>query len=104
MSGTTYSTHIVSTPGVRGGKPSVLGHRVAVHDIAVRTQDGMTAQEVAKQYRLTLGDVHAALSYYYDHRDQIDREIVEEDEEIRRAGRADHSPAAERARRTRRPE
>ena len=102
MASTTDITHIVSTPGVRGGKPRIRGHRIAVHDIAVRTRDGMRPEDIAEMYRLTLGEVHAALSYYYDHRDEIDREIVEEDEEIRRLGQVDHSPVAERVRQARR--
>jgi uncharacterized protein (DUF433 family) len=32
--------HIVSTPGVCGGKPCVAGTRVRVWDIAVRAQAG----------------------------------------------------------------
>ncbi len=37
-----------------------------------------------KTKRITLSDVHAALAYYYDHRDQVDREIVEGDEFVRK--------------------
>jgi uncharacterized protein (DUF433 family) len=98
----TDITHIVSTPGIRGGKPRIRGHRIAVHDIAVYVGQGMCPEEIAETYRLTLGEVHAALSYYYDHRDRIDREIVAEAEEIRRLGQADHSPVAERVRNARR--
>jgi uncharacterized protein (DUF433 family) len=98
----TDITHIVSTPDVRGGKPRIRGHRIAVHDIAIRTGEGMRPEDIAAMYGLTLGEVHAALSYYYDHRDQIDREIEEEDEEIRRLGQADGSPVAERVRQARR--
>lgn len=98
MGSTTDITHIVSTLGVRGGKPRIRGHRIAVHDIAIRVGEGIAPEAIAVMYHLTLGEVYAALSYYYDHRDQIDREIVEEDEEIRRLGRADHSPVAERVR------
>jgi Protein of unknown function (DUF433) len=29
------SQHIVSTPGVLGGKPRVAGHRIGVQDIAI---------------------------------------------------------------------
>lgn len=102
MASTTDITHIVSTPGVRGGKPRIRGHRIAVHDVALRTQGGMAPEEIAEMYHLTLGEVHAALSYYYDHRDTIDREIMEEDEEIRQLGEHDRSPAAARMRQARR--
>jgi len=102
MASTTDITHIVSTPGVRGGKPRIRGHRITVHDIAMRAREGMRPEEIAETYRLTLGEVHAALSYYYDHRDRIDREITEEDQEIRRLGQEDRSPVAERVRQARR--
>jgi uncharacterized protein (DUF433 family) len=102
MASTTDITHIVATHGVRGRKPRIRGHRIAVHDIAVRTREGLSPEDIAEMYRLTLGEVHAALSYYYDHQDDIDHEIAEEDEEIRRLGQADHSPAAERLRQGRR--
>jgi uncharacterized protein (DUF433 family) len=98
MESATDITHIVSTPGIRSGKPRIRGHRIAVHDIAIRSREGLHPEEIAELYRLTLGEVHAALSYYYDHRDRIDREIVEEDEEIRRLGQVDRSPVAERMR------
>ena len=98
MAHTTDITHIVSTPGVRGGKPRIRGRRITVHDIAIRTAEGVSPEAIATLYDLTLGEVHAALSYYYDHRSQIDQEIVEEDETIRRLGQQDHSPAAERVR------
>lgn len=102
MAHTTDITHIVSTPGVRGGKPRIRGHRITVHDVAIRMREGLNPEGIANMYGMTLGEVHAALSYYYDHRDQIDQEIVEEDEEIRRLGQEDRSPAAERVRQARR--
>jgi Protein of unknown function (DUF433) len=73
-----------------------------VHDVAIRTREGMRPENIAEMYELTLGEVHAALSYYHDHRDHIDREIVEEDAEIRRLGQADRSPVAQRVRQARR--
>ena len=102
MASTTDITHIVSTPGVRGGKPRIRDHRITVHDIAIYTEQGMRPEEIAETFRLTMGEVYAALSYYYDHRDQIDREIVDEDEEIRQLAQEDHSPVAERLRQARR--
>jgi hypothetical protein len=37
----------------------------------------MSPTEIAEQFHLTLGEVHAALAYYYDHKDEIDRQISE---------------------------
>ncbi len=40
---------------------------------------GMSADEIALEYNLTLSDVYAALAYYFDHRDEVDRQISEGD-------------------------
>jgi uncharacterized protein (DUF433 family) len=43
--------------------------------------DGYTPEQIAEahQHELTLAQIHAALSYYYDHRAELDAEIAEED-------------------------
>jgi uncharacterized protein (DUF433 family) len=68
---------IVSTPGRCGGKPRISGHRIKVADIAIwYERTGLSPDEIVSTWpTLTLSDVHAALSYYYDHRDQIDADI-----------------------------
>jgi uncharacterized protein (DUF433 family) len=73
---------IVTTPGVRGGKPRIAGHRITVSDVAIwHERMAMSPDEIVFEYpTITLTDVHAALSYYFDHRDDIDREIREGEE------------------------
>ncbi len=67
---------IVSDPNVRGGRPVIAGTGIMVSDIAAYTNyQGMTPDELAAQLNLTLGQVHAALAYYYDHKAEIDAEI-----------------------------
>ena len=39
----------------------------------------MSPQQIAHAFNLTLGEVHAALAYYYDHQLEIDRSITESD-------------------------
>ncbi len=40
---------------------------------------GWSAEEIVRHYPyLTLGEVHAALGYYFDHREEIDTELLEE--------------------------
>jgi hypothetical protein len=40
---------------------------------------GWSAEEIARQYPyLTLGEVHAAMTYFFDHRDEIEDELVAE--------------------------
>ena len=70
--------HIEITPGVVGGKPRIAGRRISVHDIVVwHEQMGRCADEIATEYDLTLADVYAALAYYFDHREEIDRAMKE---------------------------
>jgi uncharacterized protein (DUF433 family) len=70
---------IVTTPGVCGGKPRIDGHRVTVEDIATWYERmGIGPDEIVSSHpSITLGDVHAALAYYYDHRERIDQAILE---------------------------
>ena len=70
----TILAHVAVTPGVAGGKPRIAGHRITVQDIAVwHERLGLSADEIATEYGLSLADVYAALAYYYDHREEIDR-------------------------------
>lgn len=71
--------YIVSTPGIRGGRPRIADRGIKVQDIAEDYQHGMTAEEIADSYELMPAEVHAALAYYYDHREEIDRQIREDD-------------------------
>lgn len=73
---------IVRTEGVRGGKPRIAGHRITVSDVAIwHERLAMSPDEIVSEYpTLILSDVHAALAYYYDHRDEVDREIKESEE------------------------
>jgi uncharacterized protein (DUF433 family) len=75
----TLGDRIVSTPGVRGGKPRIAGHRITVSDVAIwHERMGMSPDEIVSEYpTITLSDVHAALAYYFDHRDEVDQEIRE---------------------------
>ncbi|MBI5052128.1 MAG: DUF433 domain-containing protein [Chloroflexi bacterium] len=64
------------TPGVCGGKPRVAGHRITVQNVAIwHERMGMSADEIAGDYDLSLAEVYAALAYYFDHRDEIEKSI-----------------------------
>lgn len=67
-------------PGFCGGKPHILGHRIKVKHVAVwHEQQGMTPTEIVATYpTITLAQVHAALAYFYDHKDEIHAEIEDE--------------------------
>ena len=76
---TLSEARIVSTPGTCGGKPRIDGHRIKVEHIAVMYERmGMTPDEIVTELpTITLAHVHAALAYYYDHKQQIDTDIEE---------------------------
>ena|SRR5436305_5037587 len=78
----TIAEHIEITPGVCGGKPRIAGHRIKVQHVAVwHERMGLSPDEIVSQHPgLTLGDVHAALTYYWDHREEIDKSIQEDRE------------------------
>lgn len=72
--------HIVVEPDVLGGEPHIAGHRIAVSDVAIWSIfHKLSPEEIGERFHLTLGEVHAALAYYYDHKDEIDRDIAETD-------------------------
>jgi uncharacterized protein (DUF433 family) len=90
---------IVITPGTCGGKPRLAGHRIKVADVAIWYERmGMNPDEIVSTWpSLTLSDVHAALAYYYDHRERIDADI-REGEEIADRVRAGQPSIFEKAR------
>ena len=63
--------HIEVSPGVAGGKPRIAGRRIKVQHVAVwHERMGHDRQiEIADEYHLDLADIHAALAYYFDHRE-----------------------------------
>jgi uncharacterized protein (DUF433 family) len=73
--------HIELTPGTCGGKPRIAGTRIRVQDIYVWHElQGQSADEIVSNFpQLSLADVHAALSYYFDHRDEIQRQMQADD-------------------------
>ena len=71
---------IESSPQIAGGKPRIAGRRIRVLDIAIwHERMGKSADEICAEYGLSLAEVHAALAYYFDHRDEIDRSIADGD-------------------------
>ncbi len=84
-------SHVTKTPDVCGGQPCIDGTRVRVKNIVALHQEGFTPEQMLTQYpSLSLAQVHAALAYYYDNRDEIEAALDEderagEDFERRRA-------------------
>lgn len=73
--------HIEVTPGVCGGRARVAGHRIRVQDIVLWTEQGQSPDQIVADFpQLSLADVYAALAYYHDHREEIDRQVREDDD------------------------
>jgi uncharacterized protein (DUF433 family) len=69
---------IASNPDVRGGRPYIISTSITVADIAIaRVFHMLDADGIADYYGLSLSQVYAALSYYYDHKAEIDASIAE---------------------------
>lgn len=64
---------------LRDGVPYIAGTATKVRMVAVNHRAfGWDGQELQEQMpHLTLGQVYAALGYYYDHQSEIDAEIDE---------------------------
>ncbi|MGC8988315.1 DUF433 domain-containing protein [Infirmifilum sp.] len=54
---------IVVDPKVMGGKPVIRGTRITVDLILELLASGMTSEEIAKDYKISIEDVRAALLY-----------------------------------------
>lgn len=94
MSSPTEIAHIVQDTDILGGKPHIEGHRIAVHHIAWWYTQGMSAEDLAREFALTFAEVHAALAYYYDHQEFIDHEMVHEAAQHASLAAVDTSPVA----------
>jgi uncharacterized protein (DUF433 family) len=74
--------YVEVTPGVCGGRPRVRGTRMKVSQIVSEYEHlGMSPDQIAEAHsHLSLAEIHAALSYYYDHVEEIRREWQESNE------------------------
>ena len=80
MTSTGYA-HIELQPD---STPFTAGTRISVRRIALdHTLHGCSVEEIPEQYEgLTLGQVLSALAYYYDHREEMDRQIEQDRAEL----------------------
>ena len=69
---------IYRNPNVRGGRPCIVGTGLRVLDIVNAMRwNGRSPEQMADDYQITLGQVHAALAYYYCNQAEIDADIRE---------------------------
>jgi uncharacterized protein (DUF433 family) len=76
----TDHPHIVRLEGVCGGEPVVDGLRVTVRHVATLHQRGESIQEIAEDLGITEAQVYHSLSYFFDHRDEINALIAQEEQ------------------------
>ena len=70
--------YIERVKGVRSGKPVICGTRITVSDIVLWTESGKSADWIASEIpQIKIADVHAALAFYHDNTDVINKEINE---------------------------
>lgn len=90
----TAYAHIAKDPKVCGGKACLDDTRVRVMDIVELEREGKKPEEMLHVFAvpLTLAQVHAALAYYYDHREEIEASFAEDDgwEEDHERVKAEH--------------
>ncbi len=75
----TVTTHpyIIRDKSICGGSPVISGTRTRVIDLVIEYEYlGYTPDEIIDAHPyLDLSQVHDVLSYYYEHREELDREI-----------------------------
>lgn len=88
METTLTIDQIVQNPKVRGGQPIIRGTSIRVADVAIAAVfHDQDADGISSWYGLSLSQVYAALSYYYEHKAEIDEAIkrqIDEAQELRK--------------------
>jgi uncharacterized protein (DUF433 family) len=79
---------ITRTPGIKGGAPHIAGTGVTVRTIVRWHRSGLEPEQIALRIgHVSLGQVHAALAFYYANKDVMDRELTLEEAESDRLER-----------------
>lgn len=92
------ATHIVLD---ERGRPWIEGTNVKVTEVIFdKVAWGWDAEQIHRQYpHLPLAKIHAAFSYYYDHKDELDAEMARITREVEAArAAAGESPLVKRLR------
>ena len=76
----TEHSHIVRLEGVCSGEPIIDGLRVTVRHVVTLHRRGETVLEIAEALGITEAQVFHALSYFFDHQDEILALIAQEEQ------------------------
>lgn len=80
----TEHPYIVKAVGVCGGRPIIRGTRIPVQAIVEYYRLGMDAYQILTELpHITAAQLHDALSYFYDHKEEIEAGIDADHQLIR---------------------
>ncbi|MBE7447201.1 MAG: DUF433 domain-containing protein [Planctomycetia bacterium] len=69
--------YVIKKKGVQGGRAVITGTRIPVSAILIWYKVGKEIYEILDIYpQLTPAQIHDALSYYYDHKEEMEGEIA----------------------------
>src|SRR2546422_3972905 len=58
----------------RGRGPEIAGSRITVYDVLAESQAGATAEEMAGWWQLDVEQIHLALRYIEEHREEVEQD------------------------------
>lgn len=74
--------HITTNENICNSSPIIAGTRTPVRSIVFYYKDGLSPEEIAtKLPYLKLSEIYDALSFYYDNKELIEKEIEENQNE-----------------------
>lgn len=82
---TTYEHILIDEKGI----PAIAGANTKVVEVVTLMQaHGLSPEEICHQLpHLTMGQIHSALAYYWDHKNDIDQDILRRKERAERMRR-----------------
>lgn len=86
----TEHPHIQINSEICSGSPVIAGTRIRVVDVAMEYEYmNCSPDDIINAHpHLKLEQVHDALSYYYEHREELDEKIKEDEQFIRKLRKA----------------
>jgi uncharacterized protein (DUF433 family) len=76
--------HITRNPKIQGGEPIVKGTRFPVRSVVFYVvKEGMLPEEVVKEFpQLSLSAIYDVLSYYYEHKEEMEALLEKQQEAV----------------------
>jgi uncharacterized protein (DUF433 family) len=74
--------YIISEKDLCGGSPVIRGTKFPVRSVVNYVlRQGISPEELVREFsHLTLAQVYDALSYYYDHKEAVERDLLDNSE------------------------